>query len=169
MADIEAFYIGRKCTIKDSGSPKIYEVAGFHECGDIMLSFDRVILTSKKFSPDRLELLPLDRSRPGSEADKKNSDYRPIGDVLVHPDESIEWFAFVMLQAGALFQNVPSPPPPDLVQPAPSGMQDTTREELKRLILARGESETGPILAGALGYYDAALKWYQDDAERYDD
>lgn len=163
-------YIGRKVTIKDSGSVRQYQVCALTRDEDKAYLAD-----GGKFHSlcrlDRLEVLPID-PHYGSPAYKVG--YTQMGSMHIHSDEATEFFAFVMMQAGSLFQNVPEPATDAAIRlddgSARAGMPlDESRNELERLLTIRGETRDGPVVTAALAYYDAAFAWYQADKAKHDD
>lgn len=150
-------YLDRKVRIKDSGSLAQWKAIRYHyddSKRDYVFTLrsseeDGIASKTTEVVGSRLELVTYAEQRTPAE----KAGYLPMGDVRVHPDESLEWFAFVMLQAGALFQNVPAP--------GTVGC-DEVKHELIRLLTVRGETPDGPVVTAALAYYDAALAWYDD-------
>ena len=139
-------YIGRRCTIKDSGSPKIYAIGdGWRvhpriERTDIQLELRSEGQHHGYMELDRIELTPETR------IEKRDRTYLNTDHMHLTSDEALDYFAFVMMQAGVLMQNIPSDP--------------GSRDELLRILTARGENPDGPLVMAALAYYDSAFAIY---------
>lgn len=175
-------YVGRKVTIKDSGTVRQYDVCALTKEGMGFLSLEGV--TFGVFTLDRLELVPMD---PHYNSGAYRAGFKQAGTINIHADEAVEFLAFVMLQASSLFQSVPSPAPcPTCKGGTIRGNVndggdcsdcmntryddgDAYRRELERLLTVRGEPVDGPCVKAALAYYDAALTWYEADKAKWDD
>lgn len=152
-------YLDRNVRILNSGSDAVYrvvEVQAFETMALARLRTPNGTCLPRPVNIDRLELVPHAEERtPAARAGYQ----RPSG-FAVHADEATEWFAFVMLQAGSLFESVPD------ASGAAVGGGDLTRAELLRLMTVRGENADGPVVTAALAYYDAAKAWYDADEEQ---
>lgn len=161
-------YLDRNVRILNSGSDTVYrvvEVQVFETMALARLRTPNGTCLPRPVNIDRLELVPYAEERtPAARAGYQ----RPSG-FAVHADEATEWFAFVMLQAGSLFESVPNNEGPKdedgCYLPGPDG-GDRTRAELLRLLTVRGENMPGPVVTAALAYYDAAKAWYDADKEQ---
>ena len=124
--------IGKRVTINDSGSVAAHTISTINsrktESGEVLT-----------FALSRLTEVPV-------KAVDHNDPYVSSGEFRSTPDEAVEWFVYVMLQAGVLFQSMP----------------DDARDEVERLLKARGQSDQFTV-EPAMAYYDAAYKAYADD------
>lgn len=135
--------IGRRVTIKGSGSIKQYDCVGTASANRInrdhaVLSFDGVV-QMRTVPFDRLEIVPYVNNDPPG--------YMTPASFATTADEATEWFAFTMLQAGVIFQNVPADAWP----------------EIERIMTVRGEGKNGAFVKAARAYYDAAIAHYAED------
>lgn len=134
--------IGRKCTIKDSGSVRVWEIVGHTNDYRFYLACDGK-LAPTDFRLDRLEILPLI-------ADKrlKHFDFGVHLDApRVTHDEATELFAHMMTLAHMYFQATP----------------DGMRDEVKRVIAMReGDNENGVVMVGVLAAFDAWTAKYEE-------
>lgn len=154
--------VGRRVTINDSGNEKQYECVGVTRGGQAVLTFDGV-MHPHYVSFHRLTVVPLrviPEHPPG---------YKAPMPIAFNSDEALEWLAFVMLQAGSLFELIPAPEP-DVSDDAMLDFlaNDPYRAELIRIMTARGLSADGPHVTAALAYYDAALDWYINDRRKWE-
>lgn len=139
--------VGRKCTIKDSGSLKVWDIVavdkriGIKDSPLYRLAYDGV-LNEALFHGYRLDVLPLP-------ADKtiKHFDYGVGLDApRVTNDEATELLAHMLGLAHMYFQATP----------------DDMREEVVRLIALReGDNPNGSVMIGAMAAYDAWHAHYE--------
>lgn len=136
--------IGKRVTIDDSGSVAVHTISAINsskrDSGEVLtvtLSDADGIRTVRDIALSRLTELQV-------KSTVEDSPYKGIGTISATQDEATEWFVFLMLQAGALFQAMPV----------------DARDEVERLMKARGcpRLDIEPTLA----YYDAAFKMYED-------
>lgn len=134
--------IGKRVTIDDSGSVAVHIISAINsskrDSGEVLtvtLSDDDGVRTVRDIALSRLTELP---SKPTVEY----SPYKGIGTISATQDEATEWFVFLMLQAGALFQAMPT----------------DARDEVERLLEVRGCPQFD--IAPTLAYFDEATKLY---------
>lgn len=138
--------MGKRVTIDDSGSAAVHTISAINsrkynsdEVLTVTLSDRDGVRTVRDIALSRLTDRTL-QVKPAAE----ESPYKGIGTISATQDEATEWFVFLMLQAGALFQAMPR----------------DARNEVERLMKARGcpNLDIDPTLA----YYDAAYKLYEE-------
>ena len=135
-----ALYVGRRVFIKDSGNTRQHTIATYLDAETVILSNSEGMISVAAIKLDRLELVPQpERKTP--------SGYIGGSDFLCTADEATEWFVFVMLQAGILFERTP----------------DDGWDEVSRLLKVRGIEEGSPFYEGAKGYWIAIKGWYDRD------
>lgn len=148
-------FIGQNVRITGNGTVQVFECTGRSdadpECA--VLQKDGVF-HSKTVRFDRLEIVP---SKIPSEFPDGYKSMSPIG---LTQDEATEQFAFYMVLAHRMFEMMPR---------NMDGLNDTTREEVERLMVARGESKTGSAVIPALAFYDASIAWYEEDNKKWED
>lgn len=136
--------IGKRVTIDDSGSVAVHTISAINsrkyssdEVLTVTLCDGDGVRTVRDIALSRLTELQVKSAA-------EESPYKGIGTVCATQDEATEWFVFLMLQAGALFQAMPT----------------DAREEVERLMRARNcpSLDIEPTLA----YYDTAFKMYED-------
>lgn len=148
MLGTEPFFVSRRVQIKDSGTVKQYEIAAYLDSDTVILADPHTgFMTNPGIKLDRLELVPEVKSEKEKQAEREG--YIGGDTFRCTVDEATEWFVFLMLQAGALYDRVPS----------------DARDEVERLLKVRGIDD-GPWFVAAMAYYDAALKWYEEDEAR---
>lgn len=138
--------LGRKVLIKNSGSHKKWVLAGYRKWKlgySCYLRDEEGNMNERVYDEDDLEFLPK------VELNKLPKGYQSTDHFRVHPDEATEWFAFVMMQAGVLFQNVPPGSWP----------------EIENILTKRGDSVSSPVVGAAKAYYDFAEEFYKDDED----
>ena len=137
----QSLLIGKRVTIDDSGSVAVHVISAINskktESGEVLtvsLSDTGGIRTVRDIAISRLTEIPTKVV--------EDSPYKGIGSISATQDEATEWFVFLMLQAGALFQAMPT----------------DARSEVERLLKARGcpDLDKKPTLA----YFDEAAKLY---------
>lgn len=134
------FYIGRRVFIKDSGNTRQHTIAAYLD--------DHTAILTNSFGMISVAAIKLDRLDPVPQPERKTpSGYIGGSDFLCTADEATEWFVFVMLQAGLLFERTP----------------DDAWEEVSRLLQVRGIEEGSPFYEGAKGYWFAIKAWYDRD------
>jgi hypothetical protein len=145
MIGTEPFFVSRRVQIKDSGTVKQHEIAVYLDSNTVILSDPHTgFITNAGIKLDRLEVVPIVKSQKEKEVEKGG--YIGGDTFPCTVDEATEWFVFLMLQAGALYDRVP----PD------------ARNEVERLLKVRGIDD-GPWYVAAMAYYDTALNWYEED------
>lgn len=148
-------FIGRKVTINGSGSTFEYECAGRSDTDpECAILLKDGVFHSKTVRFDRLTLVPI---KTQSEFPDGYKGMSPIG---LTQDEATEQYAFFMVMAQRMFEMMPR---------HMDGLNDTTRDEVERLITARGESKTGAAVVPALAHYDASVAWYEEDTKKWGD
>lgn len=137
--------IGKRVTIDNSGSAAVHVISAINsrktqseEVLTVTLSDSTGVRTVRDIAISRLTELP--KTNPITE----DSPYKGIGSIRATQDEATEWFVFLMLQAGALFQAMPI----------------DARDEVERLMKARGCPNLDRV--PTLAYYDTAFKMYED-------
>lgn len=138
--------IGKRVTIDDSGSVAVHTISSINSrkarSGEVLtvsLSDEAGVCTVRDIALSRLTEVP---PKPATKPATEDSPYKGIGTISATQDEATEWFVFLMLQAGALFQAMPT----------------DARDEVVRLMEARDCPDLDRV--PTLAYYDAAFELY---------
>lgn len=143
-------FIGRMVTINGSGSTFEYKCAGRSDTDpECAILLKDGVFHSKTVRFDRLTLVPI---KTQSEFPDGYKGMSPIG---LTQDEATEQYAFFMVMAQRMFEMMPTGP--------------ETRDEVERLMIARGELGVGSAVIPALAHYDASVAWYEEDTKKWGD
>lgn len=149
-------FIGQNVRITDNGTVQVFECAGRSDTDpECAILLKDGVFHSKTVRFDRLTLVPI---KTQSEFPDGYKGMSPIG---LTQDEATEQFAFYMVMAQRMFEMMP--------RNLDAEGEDTTRDEVERLMVARGESKTGSAVVPALAFYDASIAWYEEDNKKWGD
>lgn len=149
-------FIGQNVRITDNGTVQVFECAGRSDTDpECAILLKDGVFHSKTVRFDRLTLVPV---KIQSEFPDGYKGMSPIG---LTQDEATEQFAFYMVMAQRMFEMMP--------RNLDAEGEDTTRDEVERLMVARGESKTGSAVVPALAFYDASIAWYEEDNKKWGD
>lgn len=138
--------IGRKATIRDSGTSKVRDIVALADKSQngedrVFVSFDGV-MSSFPMPMSRLEL----HEKP-KDPHMRAQEYGSYVDApRMTPDEATEQLAFLLMWAHSMFQLIP----------------DDARAEVERLIAVReGPAVDGSVMTGAMAAFDAWHAHYE--------
>lgn len=138
-------WVGRRATIKDSGSVKVWDIVGRDKTNPEYLRIaDDGVIRSDAIHIGRLDRLPVQEDvnrRPGQEKPGARIDVPQVG-----PDSALEMMTHLLGMAASYFEAVADDP--------------ASRDEVQRIIQEL-DFQGGPRVTATMAFYDAIYAWYE--------